>query len=130
MDGFDLDDTLADTQFEEAGTIGMQAVFSTAEVKYRPTAPFVVITARPHSTAAFRRATETWLSDNFGDTYKGTYYVSGSEQEIIKSKARKIQELGLASFTDNNENILAALKEQLPSSVALYRLNDHERTRY
>jgi hypothetical protein len=130
MDGYDLDDTLADVKYEEAGVRGLATVFTQAEVKYRPTRPFVVITARPHSTAALRGATERWLTDNYGSDYKGTYYVSGSESDIIKGKVQKIYDLNLASFTDNNEQILAALKQELPASIALYRLNDNERSRY
>ena len=130
MDGYDLDDTLADVKYEEAGVRGLATVFTQAEVKYVPERDFVVITARTNSTAALRRATEDWLTTNYPDTYKGTYYVSGNEAEVIDGKARKIQELNLASFTDNNEMILAALKEKLPANFPLYRLEDNQRVRY
>lgn len=130
MDGYDLDDTLADVKYEEAGVRGLATVFTQAEVKYVPERDFVVITARTNSTAALRRATEDWLVNNFPDTYKGTYYVSGSEAEVIDGKAKKIQELNLESFTDNNEMILAALKEKLPANFPLYRLEDNQRVRY
>lgn len=119
MQGYDLDDTLAATAFEQAGLRGLVAVFRDAKVIYKPREPFIVITARPHSTSALRTATENWLKEN-QPNYRGIYYVSGSEAEIIKAKARLIKEKRLTSFTDNNTNILAALKKE--TNITLYKM--------
>lgn len=119
MQGYDLDDTLAATKFEDAGLRGLVAVFRDAKVIYKPSQPFIVITARPHSTSALRTATENWLKEN-QPNYRGIYYVSGSEAEIIKAKARLIKEKRLTSFTDNNTNILAALKKE--TNITLYKM--------
>lgn len=129
MDGYDLDDTLADVNYDAADERGLAAVFAQAEVKYLPENEFVVITARPSSRQDLRDATEAWLVDNF-QNYRGTYYVSGSENEIIRGKARRIEELNLASYTDNNFSIVQALADLVPSNVDLYTIDDGQRTLY
>lgn len=60
MDAYDLDDTLANTSYISAGFSGLVNVFRTAKVIYKPSSPFIVITARTHSTAAQKNATLEW----------------------------------------------------------------------
>ena len=129
MDGYDLDDTLADVNYDEADTRGLATVFSQAEIKYQPEEDFVVITGRTNSTRQLRDATEAWLVDNFPN-YRGTYYVSGTEAQIIQAKARRIEDLDLNSYTDDNLQILEGLAQLLPSSVELYTIEDGQRIRY
>lgn len=127
MDGYDLDDTLSDVDYDQADTRGLATVFRQAGIIYTPSSEFVVITARTQ-TADAKRATEDWLTSNF-ELYRGTYYVSGSEQEIIQGKADFIRELGLASFTDNNLAILDALADLVPATVQLYYMDDGSRVK-
>lgn len=126
MVGYDLDDTLAKVDWEEAGRRGLANVFASAKVIHRPTQDFIVITARAHSTSAMKTATEKWLRLNFPN-YKGIYYVSGSEKEVANAKARLIRQRRLTSFTDNNRDILAMLKELVPASVNLYQITGGEK---
>ena len=128
MDGYDLDGTLADVNYDEANVRGLATVFSQAQVEYYPQSPFVVITARSHSTKELRDATEAWLQDNFTE-YKGTYYVEGNEAQVIQAKADLIAELNLESFTDDNPAILAALADLVPAFVGLYTIEDGSRVR-
>lgn len=127
MDAYDLDDTLADVDFDEAGTVGLANVFRMAEVEYVPTEPFIVITARPHDTATLKRATLDWLNAN-EPNFERIVYVSGSEQEIIQGKARAINSLDVDSYTDNNTDILDALAPLV--DVPLYVIDDGERVLY
>ena len=129
MQGYDLDDTLAKVEFAQASVRGLANVFASAKVIYKPESPFIVITARPHSTSAMKTATENWLKDN-QPNYKGTYYVSGSEAEIIQAKIRLIKDKNLTDFTDNNTSILAELKKEL-NNVRLWKMySTGKRIRY
>lgn len=127
MDGYDLDDTLADVEYDDVDRIGLAAAFRMADVKYVPESPFIVITARTHDTAAMKRATLDWLNAN-QPNFERIIYVSGSERDIIEAKARAIQSLNLDSFTDNNLQILEALSSLV--DVPLYVLEDGERILY
>jgi hypothetical protein len=120
MQAFDLDDTLARVDWQQAGVRGLARIFAQAKVLYRPTGPFIVITARAHGTAAARNATLMWLRDNF-DNFVSIYYCQGgSEAEIVKDKARLIKAHSVTSFTDNNPQILTELKK-LTTGITLYR---------
>lgn len=130
MQGYDLDDTLAATEYQNAGVRGLANVFASAKVIYTPSQPFIVITARTHATSQQKTATEKWLRDNMNN-YKGIYYVSGSEADIVKAKARIIRNRNLDSFTDNNTGILKALQAELGTDFPLYRMYaDGSRKRY
>jgi len=121
MEGFDLDGTLADTNFAQAAFKSLESIFKDAPVIYTPEQPFVVITARPHRTSQQKNATSEWLTEN-EPNFRAIYYVSGTEDEIIAAKARIIQRLQLTSFTDNNPDVLAKLRETLPS-LKLWRMS-------
>lgn len=121
MDGYDLDDTLAATEFANAATRGLVNVFKSAKVIYKPQSPFVVITARSHSTQAERRATTEWLREN-QPNYRAIYYCEGSETDVAKRKADLIKRLNLKSFTDNNSDILGQIADQT-EGVRLYKMS-------
>lgn len=128
--GYDLDDTLADVNYDLAPTIGLANVFRRATVLYRPAGDFIVITARPNKRQEYRNATRQWLTDNY-DNYKGIRYVSGTEEEIVNKKAELIKSLRLDSFTDNNSTILGKLKTILGARVPLYKMyQDGHKERY
>lgn len=116
MIGYDLDDTLADVEFDLASQRGLANVFRSAKVIRTPTEPFVVITARPHDTQAIKNATREWLNEH-QPNFTRIYYVSGSEQEIIRGKARLIDQLNLTDYYDNNEQIVAKLRELTSATI-------------
>ena len=120
MQGYDLDDTLASVNFQQAAVKSMAAIFADAPVIYTPDSPFVVITGRPHNTDQERRATTKWLRDN-QPNFKALYYVEGNQDQQIARKAAIIKRLGLTDFTDNNPDVLTALKEQT-TGVRLWRM--------
>jgi hypothetical protein len=130
MEAFDLDDTLADVHFEEASTRGLETVFRQAKVLYTPSVAFIVITARPHASAGLRTATADWLKTNEPNWIGAIYYCNAdSEQGIIEEKARFIKAHRVTDFTDNNEDILTALKPLVPG-VVLWLMDNGVRTRF
>lgn len=126
MDGFDLDDTLARVNFKQAAFKSMKDIFADAPVVYRPEGPFVVITGRPAKTRSEKQATENWLRSNM-PSFRKIYYVSGSEKQIIQEKADIIKRLNLASYTDNNANVLTAMRSLLPG-VKLFLMQNGKRS--
>lgn len=122
MDAYDLDDTLADASYISAGFRGLANVFKTAKVIYKPSSPFIVITARTHSTAEQRSATLAWLREN-QPNFKAIYYVqSGVAKKVAEEKVRVMKAHNVTSFTDNNIDVLNALKDLL-TGVDLYRMS-------
>ena len=77
MDGYDLDDTLAEVNFKQAAFKSMESIFTDAPVIYKPEGAFVVITGRPAKSKAERTATENWLRTNMPG-FRKNYYVTGS----------------------------------------------------
>lgn len=122
MQGYDLDGTLANVEYQNASVRGLVNVFKAAKVIYKPSAPFVVITARPHATAQQRQATTEWLKEN-QPQFKAIYYVpSGSEATVAKSKAAVIKRLNLDSYTCDNAEFNRLLKPLVPG-VRVYKMN-------
>ena len=118
MIGYDLDDTLAGTNFAMAGKIGLSAIFRDAKVLRTPDKPFIIITARPHDKPQYREATAEWVRKNQPNC-KGIRYVGGGENQIIKDKARIIKELNLTDFYDNNPNIVRNLRAYTKANIHL-----------
>ena len=130
MEAFDLDDTLAAVDFAEAPIRSLETVFRQAKVLYQPDVAFIVITARPHASAGVRTATADWLKANEPNWTGGIYYCNAdSEQGVIEEKARYIKSNRVTDFTDNNEDILTALKPLVPG-VTLWLMEDGTRTRF
>lgn len=122
MQGYDLDGTLADVDYDLAGVRGLVNVFKSAKVIYTPRDPFVVITARPHATVEQKQATTEWLRTN-QPNFKAIYYVpSGSEAEVAKSKARVINRLNLDSYTCDNQEFNDLLRPLVPG-VTIYHMS-------
>lgn len=122
MQGYDLDGTLAATEYQNAAVRGLVNVFKSAKVIYKPSQPFVVITARPHATAQQRQATTEWLRTN-QPNFKAIYYVpTGSEEAVAKSKAAVIKRLNLDSYTCDNAQFNEFLKPLVPN-VRVYKMN-------
>ena len=130
MEAYDLDDTLASVDFAEANVRSLETVFRQAQVLYQPDVPFTVITARPHGSAGLRRATADWLKANEPNWDGNVYYCQAdSEQAVIEEKARLIKAHRVTDFTDNNEQILTALKPMVPG-VQLWLIDNGQRTRF
>ena len=122
MQGYDLDGTLADVEYANASVRGLVNVFKSAKVIYKPSRPFVVITARPNTTAEQRQATTEWLKEN-QPNFKAIYYVpSGSEANVAKSKAAVIKRLNLDSYTCDNEEFNQLLMPLVPG-VKVYKMS-------
>lgn len=122
MQGYDLDGTLAAVEYQQAGVRGLVNIFKSAKVIYKPAAPFVVITARPHATTQQRQATTEWLKEN-QPNFKAIYYVpTGSEATVAKSKAAIIKRLNLDSYTCDNAEFNRLLKPLVPG-VTVYKMN-------
>lgn len=130
MEAYDLDDTLASVDFAEANVRSLATVFRQAKVLYQPDVPFIVITARPHANADTRRATADWLKANEPNWTGDIYYCNAdSEEAVVREKARLIKAHRVTDFTDNNEQILTALKP-LVLGVQLWLIEDGVRTRF
>ena len=130
MEAFDLDDTLAAVDFEQAPVRSLETVYRQAKVLYQPDVAFIVITARPNGSAGVRTATADWLKANQPNWTGAIDYCRGNdEQGIIEEKARLIKAHRVTDFTDNNENILAGLKPLVPG-VVLWLIEDGVRTRF
>lgn len=117
MIGFDLDDTLAKVEYDLAGERGLANVYRSAKLLYKPSEPFIVVTARRIPSNADRNATIDWMKENVPN-YRGLYFVTGTEDQIIQKKVSYIRSRELTSWTDNNRDILAKIKEL--TTVPLY----------
>jgi len=129
MDAYDLDDTLANASYISASFRGLVNVFKTAKVIYKPSSPFIVITARTHSTSEQRAATLEWLKEN-QPNFKAIYYVSsGAPAKVAEEKLRVMKAHNVTSFTDNNSDVLAELKK-LETGIELYKMSGSKRNKY
>lgn len=111
MVGYDLDGTLADVDFGQAGVRGLARVYAQANVLYTPRQDFVVLTGRT-ANAEQRRVTRKWLRDNFGDNFKGVFFYSGGEAAIARGKARAIKRLNLTAYYDDNVKMLELIRAE------------------
>lgn len=130
MEAYDLDDTLAKVDFAEANVRSLETVYRQAKVLYQPDVAFIVITARPHASAALRTATADWLKTNEPNWTGGIYYCQAdNEQAVIEEKARLIKAHRVTDFTDNNRDILTALQPLVPG-VTLWIIDNGNRSRF
>jgi hypothetical protein len=107
VQGFDLDGTLADVDYGHG--VPNPAVLADAPVIATPPEPFVVITARPHATAAERDATTSWLKRHQPNC-TGVHYIDAVGADAIAlAKGAVIARLGLTDYTDNNRKVLSRL---------------------
>lgn len=111
MYGFDIDDTLAKTDWKTSKS-QVDAILG-ARVIYFPTMPFVAITARG-SDPKIQAATKTWLKQHFPKCV-GVEFAGGSDKQVINEKAQAIQKHGVTDYVDNNINLLHGLQQLLPN---------------
>jgi hypothetical protein len=106
MQGYDLDDTLARTDYANGPT---PRAFTDAPVNATPAQDFVVVTARMHDTAEQRAATLAWLHKN-QPHFTGIHYVKAGDVDTTSAgKAAVVRRLQLTDYTDNNRDILARI---------------------
>ena len=128
MDGYDLQDTLVRINY--SGSFGERQLIANiakAEVLYKPTGDFVVVTAQ-QDNPQIHAAIKHMVNEKFPNC-QGVYFVSGGEHTVAIKKAASIERLKLKSFTDNNRKILATIKELLPN-VSLYVMTGSGRKKY
>lgn len=116
MIAYDLDGTLADVNFKQAGYVSLASLYRNAKVIRQPDTPFIVITARGHTDPLQRAATLEWLRKN-QPNYRGIRYVDGSEKEKIQGKARVINDMNITDFYDNNPAIVSELKKLTKATI-------------
>lgn len=129
MEAYDLDQTLADTRYVLAASRGLANIFKTADVLYTPRTPFIIITARPHSTKDQRDSTSAWVKENQPNCENIYYVQPGSETETAKEKLALIKQHNAESFTDNNPDVLKLMREQDPE-LKLFIMRDGKREQY
>lgn len=122
MDFYDFSDTLAKVDWNSGN---IPAAIRKARLLYEPRTRFAVITAQQQNQE-IRNAVVQWLAANYGDLCDRVYFVSGSEANIIKGKARILAEQNADSFTDNNVNILRGIAQELPN-LRLYKATGGDR---
>jgi hypothetical protein len=128
MDGYDLQDTLVKIDYSGAfGERQLIANIAEAKVIYTPSGDFVVVTAQ-QDNPQIHAAIKHMINEKFPNC-QGVYFVSGGEHTVAIKKAASIKRLNLKSFTDNNRNILATIKELLPT-VSLFVMTSTGRKKY
>lgn len=127
MQAFDLADTLVHINYSAYSTAQLVQNIEKAKVIYHPTTPFEVITAQ-QDNPAIHSAISRMIKANFTGC-RGVHVVSGSQAEVIKAKAETIKRIGATTFTDNNREILAGIKELVPE-VKLYVMTTSGRRPY
>ena len=110
MYGFDIDDTLAKTDWKTSKS-QVDAILG-ARVIYYPNMPFVAITARGNDVKV-QAATKTWLKQHFPKNV-GVEFAAGSDKQVVADKARAIQKHNVTDYVDNNMDLLRSLKQLLP----------------
>jgi hypothetical protein len=125
MYGFDIDDTIATTDFKHSRS-QVEAILG-AKVNYTPSMPFVAITARGNDPKV-HKATQIWLKQHQPNC-QGVEFTGGSMKQIIDGKARAIQKHGVTDYVDNNTELLTGLKNLLPK-VRFYHFTGNGYSRF
>lgn len=123
MYGFDLDGTLADTNFKDIfSKAQLVSMYKDAKVLYKPSGRFVAITARGDDQEV-KNATRLWIATNFGSQCEGVYFATGSEEQKINYKANKVKELNLDGYVDAKIATLQLFEKFGITGINLYHLN-------
>ena len=119
MIAYDLDDTLADTNYDSVfGQTSLLNMISNAEVKYQPRGRYVIITARGENSAV-QRATRKWVDDNLTGC-EGVYFTTGSGETGMKNKLAVMKRIGVTEYVDSsikNLRILNKLDPKIKTST-------------
>jgi hypothetical protein len=115
---YDLQDTLVHINYN---TNNIYTAILDAITKYTPTGPFQILTAQRNNPGIHKAITQM-VKQKYPQA-TNIHFVSGSEQDIIKAKAKQLTRSD--SYTDSN---LALLKQLAPLTQAtLYHLTNGKR---
>lgn len=122
MLAYDLDDTLADTNYDNVmGQASLISMISNAEVKYQPRGEYVIVTARGTSPAV-HRATRAWVDANLTGC-QAIYYTTGSGETGMKNKLEVIKRHNLDGYVDDSvENL--RIMQSLEPGIKLYTIEE------
>ena len=128
MIAYDLDNTLANISFDGVfGVSDMVSRMEKATVRYKPTADFIIITARGDN-AAVQRVTRAWVKENFPNC-KGVYFVTGSGASAVKRKIAVMKRQGVTEFADGKTSVLAEFRKQDPE-LTLWHVTSDGKVKY
>lgn len=128
MIAYDLDDTLANTDYSKAfGTASLVGMLEKAPVIYKPSGEFIIITARGDNSAV-QRATRTWVKDNLPGC-QGVYFTTGSGESGLKQKLAVMKRHNVTEFVDSKKSNLAILKK-LDPTLKLSYISDGKKESY
>ena len=124
MLAYDLDDTLADTNYDNVmGQASLIDMIRSAEVTYQPRGQFAIITARG-TNPEVHRATAAGAKENLPGC-QAIYYTTGSGETGMKNKLEVIKRHNLEGYVDasvENLNIMRKLDPQ----IKLYTITDNK----
>lgn len=128
MLAFDLDDTLANTDYSHVmGQDSMLGMLANAEVEYQPEGDYVIITARGENTAV-HAATKKWVDDNLKGC-QAIYYTTGSGETGMKNKLAVINRHNLDGYVDKSIENLSIMRK-LDPEIKLYTIEHHSLIEY
>ena len=114
---YDLVNTLAEVSYPSE---------TITRILYRPRGAFVIITAQSAGT-------HTKLYNQVREQLPGVTRIhtvqTGTDQREGERKAAILKRIGAHSYTDDNRNILKAIRELLPN-IDLYHIRNGNRTKY
>lgn len=124
MRAFDLSGTLVNIDYNADQLI--TAIYD-AKMIYLPIGPFVIITAQQDS-APIQKAIRAMVANNYPKCER-IYFVNGTPNEIIAKKIERLKAIEATEYTDDNRDILAAIRIRLPE-ITLYVMTARGRALY
>ena len=124
MQAFDLSGTLVNIDYNADQLI--TAIYD-AQMIYLPIGSFVIITAQQDS-APIQKAIRAMVAANYPKCER-IYFVNGTEQQVIAQKIERLKAIEATEYTDDNRDILAAIRIRLPD-LKLYVMTSRGRALY
>jgi len=124
MQAFDLSGTLVNIDYNADQLI--TAIYD-AKMIYLPIGPFVIITSQ-QDNAAIQKAIRAMVNANYPKCER-VYFVNGTEQQVIAQKIERLKAIEATEYTDDNRDILAAIRIRLPE-LKLYVMTSRGRALY
>jgi hypothetical protein len=119
MIAYDLDDTLANTDFSKVfGKTSLLGMYEKAPVIYKPSGSFIIITARGEDPKV-HEVTRKWVKENLPGC-EAVYFTTGSGENGMKQKLAVMQRHNVTEFVDSKRSNLAILKKLDPTLKLAY----------